>query len=340
MMMKAPNHWGEFKAAEGELRKRALSKKYEHIHKDRREAMKKMLADLNKATKFYVPNLSTAVENNDIFYPHEPVNLPYPSIAVLCEVPAELMKYTAETTLAHVSPELVAEDSQLKAQMYELTEVIKENKSSWRLILASQSEVDGVIYVRRLDYMPYKGGTWIPKTYEVDYSPNEDGTYAVKLSSDVINVLTAGMEVASMYRPPEGFDVADFYRTSVVNRMAAVVGEYRYAIADITALCTLLSLEGTKTHRVGKKIPSSTQGRKRKQSSDVNSYHVLSIGGEVWDTPFSTSDGVGGGGKRSHMRRGHIRRWKDRKIWVKASFVKGSRKGFVAKDYTVKNVRM
>ena len=334
--MKAPNHWSEFEAAKEELRKRVFSKKYGHIAKERREAMNKMLVDLKKATKFYVPNLITAVENNDIFCPQENINLPYPNIAVLCEVPAELMKYTAETTLAMVSPELVAEDSQLKAQMYELTEVIKENKSSWRLILASQSEVDGVIYVRRLDYMPYKGGTWIPKTYEVDYSPNEDGTYAVKLSSDVINVLTAGMEVASMYRPPEGFDVADFYRTSVVNRMAAVVGEYRYAIADITALCTLLSLEGTKTHRVGKKIPSSTQGRKRKQSSDVNSYHVLSIGGEVWDTPFSTSDGVGGGGKRSHMRRGHIRRWKDRKIWVRASFIKGSRKGFVAKDYTVK----
>ena len=334
--MKAPNHWSEFEAAKEELRKRVFSKKYGHIAKERREAMNKMLVDLKKATKFYVPNLITAVENNDIFCPQENINLPYPNIAVLCEVPAELMKYTAETTLAMVSPELVAEDSQLKAQMYELTEVIKENKSSWRLILASQSEVDGVIYVRRLDYMPYKGGTWIPKTYEVDYSPNEDGTYAVKLSSDAINVLTAGMEVASMHRPPEGFDVADFYRTSVVNRMAAVVGEYRYAIADITALCTLLSLEGTKTHRVGKKIPSSTQGRKRKQSSDVNSYHVLSIGGEVWDTPFSTSDGVGGGGKRSHMRRGHIRRWKDRKIWVRASFIKGSRKGFVAKDYTVK----
>jgi hypothetical protein len=242
MMMKAPNHWGEFKAAEGELRKRALSKKYEHIHKDRREAMKKMLADLNKATKFYVPNLSTAVENNDIFYPHEPVNLPYPSIAVLCEIPAEVMKASAELTLAHVSPKIMEEEKNLRVQMHELTEAVKENKSSWSLVLASQPEVNGVIYVRRLDYMPYKGGTWIPKTYEVDYSPNEDGTYAVKLSSDAINVLTAGMEVASMHRPPEGFDVADFYRTSVVNRMAAVVGEYRYAIADITALCTLLSL--------------------------------------------------------------------------------------------------
>ena len=334
--MKAPNHWVEFKAAEEGLRKRAFSKKYEHIDKDRREAMKKMLADLKKSTKFYVPNLSTAVENNDIFYPHEPVNLPYPSIAVLCEVPAEVMKASAELTLSQVSPKALEEEKNLRGQMVELEGVLKENKSSWTLVLASQPEVNDAIQVRRLDYMPYKGGTWIPRTYEVDYSPNEDGTYRIALSSSYLNVATAGMEVASMHRPPEGFDVGDFYKTLTANRMKTALVEYHYAVADITALCTLLSLEGTKTHRVDRKTSSSAQGRKRKQSGGFNSYHVLSIGGEVWDTPFSTSDGVGGGGKRSHMRRGHIRRWKDKKIWVRAAFIKGSRKGFVAKDYNVK----
>lgn len=338
--MKALNHWEKFKTAEEELRKRAFSKKYEHIHKDRREAMKKMLADLKTATKFYVPNLSTAVENNDIFYPHEPVNLPYPSIAVLCEVPAEVFKSSAELTLSHISPKVLEEEKNVRVQMEELTEVLKENKSSWVLVLAAQPEVNSTIHVRRLDYMPYKGGTWLPRTYEVDYSPNEDGTYGMALSTNSLNVLTAGMEMVAMHRPPDGFDSADFYRPLTANRMKTALEEYRYAIEDIAALCTLLSLEGTKTHRVDKKISSSAQGRKRKQSAGVNSYHVLSIGGEVWDTPFSTSDGVGGGGKRSHMRRGHIRRWKDRKIWVKASFIKGSRKGFVAKDYTVKNISM
>jgi hypothetical protein len=334
--MKAPNHWSEFEAAKEELRKRVFSKKYGHIAKERREAMNKMLVDLKKATKFYVPNLITAVENNDIFCPQENINLPYPNIAVLCEVPAELMKYTAETTLAMVSPELVAADSKLKAQMYELTEVIKENKSSWQLILASQSEANATIRVKRLDYMPFKGGTWIPKTYEVDYKLDKDGEYVVSLSPSYVNVLTAGMEVAKTETCPKGIDMETFYKTSTKRKLNSVVDEYCYTIKDITALCTLLSLEGTKTHRVGKKISSSAQGRKRKQSGGVNSYHVLSIGGEVWDTPFSTSDDVGGGGKRSHMRRGHIRRWKDRKIWVRASFIKGSRKGFVAKDYTVK----
>lgn len=335
--MKAPNHWGEFKAAEEELRKRAFSKKYEHIHKDRREAMKKMLADLKKANKFYVPNLSTAVENNDIFYPHEPVNLPYPSIAVLCEVPAEVFKSSAELTISHISPKILEEEKNVRVQMEELTDALKGNKSSWTLVLAAQPEVNGIIYVRRLDYMPYKGGIWIPRTYEVEYKPNEDGTYGIALTTNPLNVATAGMEMVAMHRPPDGLDADDFYRTLTVNRMRSALGEYRYAIADITALCTLLSLEGTKIHRVGRKISSSAQGRKRKQSGGFNSYHILSIGGEVWDTPFSTSDGVGGGGKRSHMRRGHIRRWKDKKIWVKAAFIKGSRKGFVAKDYNVKH---
>ena len=247
------------------------------------------------------------------------------------------MKQTAEATLDFVSPELLAEHKNLRAQMYELTEVIKENKSSWRLILASQSEVDGTIRVKRLDYMPFRGGTWIPKTYEVDYKLDEDSTYTVSLSPSYVNVLTAGQEVAQTETCPKGIDMETFYKTSTKHKLHSVVDEYCYTIKDMTALCTLLSLEGTKTHGVSKKISSSAQGRKRKQSGGVNSYHVLSIGGEVWDTPFSTSDGVGGGGKRSHMRRGHIRRWKDRKIWVKASFIKGSRKGFVAKDYAVEN---
>ena len=334
--MKAPNQWDKFEVAKEELRRRAFSKKYEHIDKDRRETMKKMLSELKKATKFYVPNLITAVENNDIFYPQEAINLPYPSIAILCEIPSEIMKASADGTLAAVSPDFVAKDKTLRAQMYELTKVSKENKSSWQLLLASQHEVNGTIRVKRLDYMPYKNGTWIPKTYEVDYKPNEDGTYAVVLPSNTVNVFTAGMEVAALYKPPEDVDVASFYQTLTKVRMGVVVGEYYHAIKDITALCTLLSLEGTKTHKVGKKRPPPSKGQKITQNSDVNSYHVLSIGGEVWDTPFSTSGGVGGGGKRSHMRRGHIRRWKDRKIWVRASFIKGSRKGFIAKDYNVK----
>jgi hypothetical protein len=83
--------------------------------------------------------------------------------------------------------------------------------------------------------------------------------------------------------------------------------------------------------------PSARLNKKRllHDRQPLYSYHVLVVDGECWDRP-ETAQSDEKGGVRSHLRRGHIRRLDEtRHVWVRATYVHGSRPGFVDKDYTL-----
>jgi hypothetical protein len=65
----------------------------------------------------------------------------------------------------------------------------------------------------------------------------------------------------------------------------------------------------------------------------LKDFHVLQIGGH---DAGQFGAGPGSTGARSHLRRGHIRRLgPERTTWVRACMVRGSRPGFVDKQYSV-----
>lgn len=85
---------------------------------------------------------------------------------------------------------------------------------------------------------------------------------------------------------------------------------------------------------IEKKEPKSS-GKKIKASLPFDTYHYLTI-----EAPCNYATGAGrrGGSHRSpreHMRRGHIRRLEDRKIWVNATVVNAGSTGKIHKDYKV-----
>jgi len=111
----------------------------------------------------------------------------------------------------------------------------------------------------------------------------------------------------------------------------SIVHEDIYALHN---LCVMLSLGNVKTKKISP--PCKLQkARERKGKAPLYSYHVLDVDGELWDGPrISTGEGQG---KRSHLRRGHIRRLDERRrVWVRACLVHGSIPGFVDKDYKIK----
>lgn len=107
-------------------------------------------------------------------------------------------------------------------------------------------------------------------------------------------------------------------------------------IMDVLSLCVMLSLQNVKPVKVE---PPVKLNRKRESNGELPlySYHVLEVDGSLWDSESDAVHGEGSG-VRSHMRRGHVRRIHnpDRRIWVRATMVTGSRPGFVDKEYHTK----
>ena len=113
---------------------------------------------------------------------------------------------------------------------------------------------------------------------------------------------------------------------------AFLAKEFEHDANCVVGLWRMLQIHDTKTVKVP--VPSVYKKNAKKWGNGKDyDYHVLSVGGEVWDSPHSNAGC--GGGVRSHLRRGHVRRLADRITWVRSTYVHGSREGFVAKDYSV-----
>lgn len=99
------------------------------------------------------------------------------------------------------------------------------------------------------------------------------------------------------------------------------------------AFLILMSLQNVSHEEI---LPSEALNKKRAANGKVllYSYHVLTIDGQR--TSASERGSVTDIRLRSHYRRGHIRRLDEtRRIWVRPTFVRGSARGFVDKDYRI-----
>lgn len=117
------------------------------------------------------------------------------------------------------------------------------------------------------------------------------------------------------------------------HREDEILNDFKHDVSRLQNLCTMLSLHNVRKSEVA---PSSSlqKSRKLRGKLPLRAYHVLEVGGDIWD---GVAHGGGNDGVRSHLRRGHIRRLSDdRRVWVSAAYVHGRKDGFVDKSYSVK----
>jgi hypothetical protein len=116
-----------------------------------------------------------------------------------------------------------------------------------------------------------------------------------------------------------------------------LANELQNDIHLLTNLCVMLGLKNVKRRTID--APEAINAKRQKKGKlPLYSYHVLEVDNEVWDAPVNPGAQKGDGvARRSHLRRGHIRRLDEtRRVWVRAAYVHGGAKGFVHKDYSVK----
>jgi len=143
------------------------------------------------------------------------------------------------------------------------------------------------------------------------------------------------VEVRAEYNQAMGaYEIASYARPIYLKEQKKRVNEFTYMVAVVYALVSVLeacNVETTHTQPPAK----LQQKRVKKGKHKLLDYHVLSVGGDVWDSPYTKTNDTSGG-VRSHLRRGHIRRLEAKSVWVRSTYVHGSKEGFVRKDYEVK----
>src|SRR6218665_3327923 len=107
-------------------------------------------------------------------------------------------------------------------------------------------------------------------------------------------------------------------------------GDLMDEVGSYMDLCMALACRNVST----REIPAPSRLNKQRVKGGkqpLKGFRVLEIAGQEEGQSFDRS---GRGGVRSHLRRGHIRRLgSDRITWVNATMVRGSRAGFVDKQY-------
>jgi len=301
--MKQEGHWAKFGAAIQELLR--LEAYGTQLSPEGKSMCGFMARFIEKSPRFYVPDASAVLKDPPTIA--DDIRLPYPAIAILSEVDA----YDPALDSPEISIERVGGTSYIGAAT-----LTGPSLPSWKITVAMQPFNDARILLWSIAQEP-KSKRWacapVTVVMNKDY---HTGLYGMSFGGD-----------------PATSDVLKILQGAVT--APQLLQEF---LPDLTTVFTLWKLLGVHdAKQIPVPAPPKLQARRAKSNGSkprLYDYHVLSIGGEVWDSPHEHTGT--GEGTRSHLRRGHIRRLETKNIWVRSTYVHGSKEGFVQKDYEVK----
>jgi len=302
-MMKQEGHWTKFGSAIQEL---LYLEKYATQLSPKAKTLCGLMAKfIEKSPRFYVPDATAVLKDPPTVA--DDIRLPYPAVAILSEVDA----YERDPELPVLQTEHTGEKVYADYQPYS-----GPSLPSWKITVAMQPFNDARITLWSIAQEP-KTKLWAcaPVTVVMD-KEYHTGLYGMRFGGD-----------------PATDEILKTLREVITPQQ--LLQEF---VPDLTTVFTLWKLLGVHdAKQIPVPAPQKLQARREKSNGrkpKLYDYHVLSIGGEVWDSPHEHTGT--GEGKRSHLRRGHIRRLEAKSVWVRSTYVHGSKEGFVKKDYEVK----
>jgi hypothetical protein len=105
-------------------------------------------------------------------------------------------------------------------------------------------------------------------------------------------------------------------------------------LCAIVEFCCALSCSNVSHDEIVKPPEALSRARSAKGLSKLFSYHVLTIGGQSSGSSEQAINSTHAS-PRVHLRRGHIRRLPDKRVWVNACVVGDKSIGMVVKDYAL-----
>ena len=308
--------WGKFKDAVSALRSQA----HYLSARNYKEAafFAGMIAEgVEKSPKFFVPNVSGVFRRGDLVPTYDgekyiPYKLPYPKMALL-----------QTTMITDTRPE--SPNSNVPVESYKVSFLMQdqEREDSSTDILCATVVCDPT------DRQWVNVPVFARFCFETDTPavPNDETFYSYSVSLNADRFTSEAVEILLEDK---------YFKGDVGAVEEALVKDYRPDFFSVATLCKLLEITDCK--QVPINVPAKLAKKHARNNEGASyDYKVLSIGGEIWDSSYVHGISGGGSGKRSHMRRGHIRTYQSgKKVWVNSTFVNGSKEGFVEKDYSVK----
>ena len=320
-------HWGKFKDAVNALREQALY--FSAKGNEESAFFVSMIAEgIEASPKFFVPNVREVFRNKDLIPTYDgekyiPYKLPYPKMALL------------STTLVSDGRPDAPQNRKVGEDSYKISFLLQdqESKDSSTDILCCTAVYDPIekqwVCTPLFNRFSFEGYAIDASTGEVNYDYKTTGEvnygYASELNADKFT-----------YKAVDVLLEDEYFKGDARAIERALVEEATPDFFSTAALCKLLEITDCK--QVPINVPAKLAKKHARNNKTASyDYKVLSIGGEIWDSPYVGGSGGGGSGKRSHMRRGHIRTYQSgKKVWVNSTYVKGSKEGFVEKDYNVR----
>lgn len=294
----ANGHWGKFNAALKALDDVLAPNSEAHnagLPKDAFTVWTGIRAMAERATRFYVPEAANVVLPDTANVSDVPMRMPYPCTMVLSEDCTKMPDGTKKPIW-----KLTLALQYFDAPAEPLTE-------EGDLLLWSATCFDGL-------------WAWMPNTTFAGIRSVPSDIAGNKLDRPVYSLRTHNSPELDVYLNRMGY--------SAQQRLE----DMQCDMTTLKTLCSLLEVHDVETPVVS--APAKLQAKRAKNGKKpLYDYHVLRIGGETWDTPY-VSNGTGEG-RRSHLRRGHIRRLESKTVWVRATYVHGRKDGFLHKDYEV-----
>lgn len=308
------------------------------------EVIKYIINMLEKSVKFILPNCAQLVldDDNDIKQSHmDLMRLPFPCVSF--EAPWDMAK-----------------------ELHQYDDFIKQQNAPKRIALCwdTDSEFEPVPDLLRQILERFSGGGvfvlpifWgeLLKQWEVSVAgifipfcnqvKRDDEIKTLPASEIAVNALrNAGMIKSTGKEPtieaepfivlPEMFNrLIEGYK-SIEQALAQILLESRDEGKMLIQACSVLNCSNVETWNLHAPDTLNLQ-RKKKGKQPFFSYKILQLKESMMSSAKSASGTHAS--PRTHLRRGHIRRYKDNKTtWVRASIVnKDSERGKVDKDYAI-----
>jgi len=312
-------HWGKFKDAVRDMRN-AVGVLLENEMPQHAQSMDYLAETIERGMKFYVPDVRNIISGKDLHPPFDgkeyvPFRLPYPITILL------------STTHINNQADGIDTKGATRIKIPDAPEKIDTHKIS--ILVQKQEEGEDLdIRCASVLYAPHlKVWACQPAFCKFSFKPEDIGAH---------RAMGYGLD----WNPdPHTVNFIEYLvdHGNSQEEIGDILSDYQDDFMSMATLCNLLEINDCK--QVPVNVPPKLAKKHAKRGETANyDYKVLSIGGEVWDSPYlGGGNGGGGGAKRSHMRRGHIRTYQNgKKVWINSTYVHGNREGFVEKDYRLK----
>jgi hypothetical protein len=304
--MKEQGLWGHFDDLIEELQHITSGKAFSLYTKVQQASNSIFLQSVMESPKVFFPSSGDVIQHSaDV---NEEVKkllrLPYPTTVILTDIPP----YDRVVVVA-----------------YDLDALCDENGSNSPF---SKHGDGGIGFSVAVNYKATHGGNrWSLIPVLCALHPKDAGSCGIQVrvvEDDVISKLTQAHSHDTTLGKEE-----------LVKQLRVLAG--RLGAMAIVNTCVLLNTHNT-TQETIEAPKALNQKRAKKGKRPLLDYKILVVDGERWDSNDAARAMVQGDGSgvRSHLRRGHIRHLASGKIaYVRATYVHGSKEGFIKKDYSI-----